>query len=219
MNEGNLNPGQHPLVAPPAPTAAAAYEFSDTENMTLDRTSKWAKALAMMFFVQVALQVINLNILAIVVDLAIAISFWKGASLLDQVVRTRDNDVPHMIGALEQLRNAFTIRLIVTGIAAVIGLILSVGFFVQYEFLYDPADVEPPAAAVVEADEDAEEENATEAEEEPAEEEDAPVVDEAPAAEAGAPAEGDAAPAAEAGEPADPAAAPSEPAAGDTPPA
>ena len=156
MDDRNSNAGESTTGAPAAPVAPP-YEFSDTENNTVGRTAKWAKALALMFFFQVFLQLMNLNILGIVLDLAIGISFWKGADLLQKVVDTKDDDVPHMLGALDQLRNAFTIRIVVTGIAAALGVIVSVGFFVQYEYLYDPADLDDPAAATVEADEEADE--------------------------------------------------------------
>ena len=159
------------VVAPP-PTAAA-YEFSKTENSTIARAAKWAKALAIMFFITTAVQAVNLNILGIVVDLAIGISFWKGASFLDKVVTTEGDDVPNMLDALDQLQTAFMIRIVVTGIAAVVGLFASVYFFVQYEYLYDPADVEQPAATV---------EDAEDAEDEPAEQEDDAPEDEAPQA-------------------------------------
>lgn len=187
---------QQTVVAPP-PSRPPAYEFSKTENATIARTSKWAKALAIMFFITTAVQVVNLNILGILVDLAIGVTFWKGANLLDAVVTTEDDDVPNMIGALEQLQTAFTIRIIITAVAAAIGLVVSVGFFIQYEFLYEPVE-ETPAVTV----EDVEVEEEEEAEEE-AEEEEAPaegsVEDAAPAAAedaaAEAEAEGDAAPA------------------------
>ena len=205
---------QQTVVAPP-PTAPPAYEFSKTENATISRTSKWAKALAIMFFITTAVQVVNLNILGILVDLAIGVTFWKGANLLDAVVTTEDDDVPNMIGALEQLQTAFTIRIIITAVAAAIGLVVSVGFFIQYEFLYEPVE-ETPAVTVEDAEEEEEEEAADEeeeaAEEEPAAAEDAePAEDAKPEEGADAAPAGDVAPAD--GEPAPDAA----PAAGDAP--
>lgn len=143
---------QQTVVAPP-PAAPAAYEFSKTENATIARTSKWAKALAVMFFITTAVQVVNLNILGILVDLAIGVTFWKGANLLDAVVTTEDDDLPNMIGALEQLQTAFTIRIIITAVAAAIGLVVSVGFFIQYEFLHEPVE-DTPAVTVEDADEE-----------------------------------------------------------------
>ncbi len=133
---------QNTVVAPP-PGPPAAYEFSKTENATISRTAKWAKAVAVMFFITTAVQVVNLNILGILVDLAIGVTFWKGATLLDAVVNTEGDDVPNMLGALDQLQTAFTIRILITAIAAAIALVVSVGVFIQYKFLYDPADVEP----------------------------------------------------------------------------
>jgi hypothetical protein len=191
---------QQTVVAPP-PTAPPAYEFSKTENATISRTSKWAKAVAVMFFITTAVQVVNLNILGILVDLAIGVTFWKAANLLDAVVSTEDDDVPNMIGALEQLQTAFTIRIIITAIAAAIGLVVSVGFFIQYEFLYEPVE-KTPAVTIEDAEEDAEEdakdkeaEGANEGADEPAAADGA----EEPAEGATATPDGDADPAASAG--------------------
>lgn len=221
---------QQTVVAPP-PTAPASYEFSKTENATIARTAKWAKALSVMFFISTCVQVVNLNILGILVDLAIGVTFWKGATLLDAVVTTEDDDVPNMLGALTQLQTAFTIRIIITAIAAAIGLVVSVGFFVQYEFL-EEAVVETPAVTVDDAEEDeedeaedeeAEDEDEEEAEEEAADGADAPPADTAAAA-GDAPA-GEGAPDADEAEGADtaaavvPAADTAPPVAGDTPPA
>ncbi|MBV1859173.1 MAG: hypothetical protein KUG77_12235 [Nannocystaceae bacterium] len=209
---------QQTVVAPP-PSAPPSYEFSKTENSTISRTATWAKALSVMFFITTCVQVVNLNILGILVDLAIGITFWKAATLLDSVVNTEDDDVPNMLGALAQLQTAFTIRIIITAIAAAIGLVVSVGFFVQYEFL-EEAVVESPAVTVDDADE-AEEADESEAEEEAENEDAAPeeAADAAPAVEGAADtapgAEGDAAPGADAVPAGD--AAPA--AAGDTPPA
>ncbi len=216
---------QQTVVAPP-PSAPPAYEFSKTENSTISRCATWAKALSVMFFLSTAVQVFNLNILGILVDLAIGVTFWKGANLLDSVVDTEGDDVTNMLGALGQLQTAFTIRIIITAIAAAIGLMVSVGFFIQYEFLEEPvADTAAVTVDDVDEEEDDEEEDD---EEENAEEEDAEVApaDADPAAAADGAAPEGAADAAEAGggEPAPAAdAVPAEEAApataGDTPPA
>lgn len=212
---------QQTVIAPP-PTAPASYEFSTTENATISRTAKWAKALSVMFFISTCVQVVNLNILGILVDLAIGVTFWKGATLLDAVVTTEDDDVPNMLGALTQLQTAFTIRIIITAIAAAIGLVVSVGFFVQYEFL-EEAVAETPAVTVDDAEEDEEEDEADEAEEEAADDAEAPPADTAAAAGDAPPVEGAAdAAAAEGADPAAdavPAADAAPAAAGDTPPA
>ena len=146
------------VVAPP-PGPPPAYEFTKTENATISRTATWAKAVAVMFFINTFVQVVNLNILSILVNLAIGITFWKGANLLDAVVDTEDDDVPNMLGALEQLQTAFTIRIIITAVAAAIGLVVGAGFFIQYQVLYEPV-AEVPSVTV----EDAEDEEATPAE-------------------------------------------------------
>jgi|GEM_PF-2181741 len=208
---------QQTVVAPP-PGPPPAYEFSKTENATIGRAAKWGKALALMFFARTALEVFNLDIIGIVVDLAVGITFWKGAALLEAVVQTEDEDVPKMIGALEQLHTAFTIRILITAIGAAIGLVVSVGFFIQYEFLYEPVE-EEPAVTVEDADEEEDEDAAPgEAEEDEAEEDANEDADAEAAAEDGDAAEAADAPAEDAA-PEDAPAADAEPAAADTPPA
>ncbi|MEM6290045.1 MAG: hypothetical protein AAGA54_02235 [Myxococcota bacterium] len=123
--------------------ASAGYEFSPKENATITRTSRWAKALAVMFFIDLVVQIIDLNILGILVDLAVALTFWRGATMFDAVVSTEGEDVPTMLEALEQMQTAFTIRIIVTLIATAIGLLVGIGFFVQYKFLHDASASEP----------------------------------------------------------------------------
>lgn len=195
------------VVAPP-PGPPPAYEFTNTENKTISRAATWAKAVAVMFFINTAVQVINLNILGILVNLAIGVTFWKGANLLDAVVHTEDDDVPNMLGALEQLQTAFTIRIIITAVAAAIGLVVAVGFFVQYQFLYEPV-AEEPAVTVEDAEGAAEGAEDAKPEENAAPEGGAaPPEGEAPAEGDAAPAEGEAAPAEGEAAPADGAAAP-----------
>lgn len=155
------------------PPAAPNYAFSKAENATISRTAKWAKALAIMFFITTAVQVVNLNILGILVDLAIGITFWKGAGFLGSVTRSEGDDVPNMLDALDQLQTAFMIRTVVTGIAAVVALVASVYMFVRYAYMFDPADVEPTVtvenAGGEEADDEEEEaEDAAPAEAAPA---------------------------------------------------
>ncbi len=123
--------------------AQPGYEFSATENATIARIARWAKALAVMFFIDLVVQVIDLNILGILVDLAVGLTFWRGATMFGSVVSTEGEDVPTMLAALEQMQTAFTLRIIVTLIATVIALLVGVGFFVQYEFLHEEEAVEP----------------------------------------------------------------------------
>ncbi len=108
------------------------YEFSQVEEQTVGRAATWAKAVAILFFVQAAFSLIGFNLLAVAVDVAIGVSIWKGAKALSAVVDTQGNDVGHMMEAMSQLSTAFTIRLVIVGIAlglCVLGGILAVLVF------------------------------------------------------------------------------------------
>ena len=104
------------------------YEFSEVENKTVERAAAWTKALAVLFFVQAGLQVINLNIIFIAIDIGIGIAFWRASKSLASVVETEGNDVKHLMDALKSLSGAFMIRLVLVavglGIALVVGLIV-----------------------------------------------------------------------------------------------
>lgn len=103
------------------------YEFSPKENQTIGRTATWAKAVAILFFVQVVFSAIDVNVIGAAIDLAIGLAFWKGASALRMVVETHGADVTHMMEGLQQLSSAFTVRLVIVGIAAVILVLVGGG--------------------------------------------------------------------------------------------
>lgn len=118
--QGPQGHGQPQGFAPPAGYGAAptsGYEFSGVENKTIGRCATWAKAVGILFFVQAGLAVLDFNIVSIAIDLAIGLAMWKGGKALQSVVETQGNDVFQMMEALNQLSSAFTIRLVIVGIA------------------------------------------------------------------------------------------------------
>lgn len=119
--------GQAGFGQPPV----SEYEFSAVEEQTVGRAATWAKAVAILFFIQAAFSLIGFNILAVAIDVAIGMSIWKGSKALSAVVDTQGNDVGHMMEAMSQLSTAFTIRLVIVGIvlglcvlAAILGLVV-----------------------------------------------------------------------------------------------
>jgi hypothetical protein len=122
--------GYPPQAAPQWP---AQYEFSEVENKTIERCAAWCKALAVLFFVQAGLQVINLNVIILGVDIVIGLMFWRASKSLSAVVETEGNDVRHLMDALKSISFAFLIRLIVVAVA--VGLSLLLGLIVGAVFL------------------------------------------------------------------------------------
>lgn len=104
--------GQAGFGGPPI----SEYEFSQVEEQTVGRAATWAKAVAILFFIQAAFSLISFNVIAIAVDVAIGLAIWKGAKALSAVVDTQGNDIGHMMEAMSQLSTAFTIRLVIVGI-------------------------------------------------------------------------------------------------------
>ncbi len=123
---GFAQPGFAPPGYPqPGFAPSPGYEFSAVENTTIGRTATWAKAVGVFFFIQAALGLLDFNIIGIAIDLAIGLALWKGGKSMQGVVDTQGNDVPQMMEALEQMSSAFTIRLVLVGIA--VGILVLAG--------------------------------------------------------------------------------------------
>jgi hypothetical protein len=113
----------------PQPGAPPQYEFTTDQNSTLASVAKWAKALSIIMFVQAGTAFLSGNHLGALIDIALGILLWGGATSLGAVVTTQGNDVRHLMQALDKLSTLFAIRvgigifLIVIGmIAAAVGL-------------------------------------------------------------------------------------------------
>jgi hypothetical protein len=116
-----------------APQWPQQYEFTETENKTIERCAAWSKALAVFNFFSAALQLINFNIVGIAINIGIGLAFWKASKSLESVVETQGNDVQHLMDALKSLSSALLIRLILIAVAC--GILLLVGLIVGVVFL------------------------------------------------------------------------------------
>jgi hypothetical protein len=94
---------------PPQPSAPQ-YEFTPDQNTTLAGVARWAKALAIIMFVQAGAAVLSGNRLGALVDVALGILLWGGSTSLGAVVTTQGNDIRHLMKALDKLSTLFAIR-------------------------------------------------------------------------------------------------------------
>ena len=120
----------YPAYPPPGysgypPQMPAQYEFSEVENKTIERCAAWVKALAVLFFFNAGLQLINFNVIGIAIYIGIGVGFWKAGKSLAAVIETEGNDVKHLMDALKSMSGAFMIRLICVAIG--FGLLFLIG--------------------------------------------------------------------------------------------
>ena len=120
-------PGQ-PMM-PPGPSMGGPvgydYEFNDAENQVISSAAFWARLLGIFLIVTGVASLINCNVVAFGIDLAVGITFLGAASSLSMVVNTQGNDIQHMMMALGKLGTAFKIRVIVTLVAVVLVFLLA----------------------------------------------------------------------------------------------
>lgn len=102
------------------------YEFSELENKTIGKAATWATALGILFFVQCAFSVFQLDIINAIVNLVVGIAFFKGGKAFKKVVDTEGNDLMHLMEALNRLSQAFQIRIVIVIIGVVIVAIAGV---------------------------------------------------------------------------------------------
>ena len=122
-----LPPGQPGLTAPVGVVPqASGYEFTEQENVTVERAAAWAKGLGLLMFVQCGLQLINLNVIGVLLYVVLGVLFWRGGAALTKVVETQGNDVGHLLEAMRQLGQALLLRIVVVSAAAVILLLVGV---------------------------------------------------------------------------------------------
>jgi hypothetical protein len=107
------------------------YEFTESENRVIGKAGLWALVLAIVMFVEAGAELINsFNFLIVGVYVTIGLFYLLGGKALKAVVNTQGRDVSLMMSALKKLRIAFTIRVIVTAIAAAVLLTLLGGVLV-----------------------------------------------------------------------------------------
>ena len=118
-----------PPYPPPPGVGAPQYEFTAEQNTTLAGVARWAKALAIILFVQGGAAFFSGNWFGALIDLALGILLWGGATSLAAVVDTQGNDVRHLMQALDKLSTVFAIRvgfgiffIVIAMIIAAVGL-------------------------------------------------------------------------------------------------
>ena len=113
-----------------------SYEFSERENKTIARCAKWVIGLGVITIAYSALKAsVTIQYLIahntsgswvecvkLLYHLTVGLAFFYGGRALKQVVDTKGNDVPHMMGALNSLSRAFTIR--IAAVVVMVGLLL-----------------------------------------------------------------------------------------------
>ncbi len=138
MNQGPYNPynAPNPYGAPgpympppggPVGPSGYDYEFNEVENAVIAKAAFWAKLLGIFMIVSGVASLINCNVVAFAIDLAVGIPFLGAATSLNMVVNTQGNDIQHMMMALGKLRSAFKTRVIVVIVALVLVLVAAVG--------------------------------------------------------------------------------------------
>lgn len=119
------------------------YEFSSSENLTIERTARFARAFGVISAILGVLASLDV-VLSMAANSAraaelpqslaaiiVGVIFVRVAAALQLVVNTEGNDVQHMMEAVKKLGDAFLIQLAVMAIAVIamvlIGHILAIG--------------------------------------------------------------------------------------------
>lgn len=113
------------------------YEFTDGENATIKASGKRAGLWGILSIVIGALQILvasyalstsggftaSVMLAGGAVGVVVGATFVGVGTALENVVRTRGNDVTLMMGALRKLASALTIQIVATVVGFVVGLI------------------------------------------------------------------------------------------------
>lgn len=102
--------------------AAPSYEFSALENQTIAKVALWAKGLGIVGMVAGAITLIQSNVFGAAAEIGIGYLFFNAGQRFSQVVTTQGSDIPHMMTALRRVGEAFTIKLVLIGLAIAIML-------------------------------------------------------------------------------------------------
>jgi hypothetical protein len=114
----------------PWPYAGTHYEFGPAENAVIGSAGTWARFLGIMRFVEAGLALLNINLIAAGIAVAVGLGFFHAGRSLDAVVKTEGHDVPHLMTAIEHLGGALRTRTVVTAVAAALALLLGVLFVI-----------------------------------------------------------------------------------------
>ncbi len=120
-----MPPGAWPHQHAGMPThGRPQYEFTAEQNTTVATVARWAKALAILMFVQAAFALFSGNWLGAAIDMCLGLPLWGGGTSLTNVVVTQGNDIGHLMQALDKLSTVFAIRV---GFGIVLIVIAAIG--------------------------------------------------------------------------------------------
>lgn len=118
-----------------ASSTPGGYEFTTRQNETLGATARWVGIWAWFAIIAGALMILGgvltlpegiANLVLGGVYLFVGISFRGAAGSLRSVVETAGSDVEHLMSAMENLRKAFMIMVILTAVGILASIVLAV---------------------------------------------------------------------------------------------
>ncbi len=116
-----------------ASSPPSGYEFTPSQNEVLGATARWVGFWAWFAIIGGALMVLGglfalpagiVNIVLGGVYFFVGLSFKGAAASLKSVVGTRGSDVDHLMSAMESLRKAFKIMVILTALGIAVAIVL-----------------------------------------------------------------------------------------------
>lgn len=117
-----------------APITGGQYEFGDAENRIITKTYTRVRVQAIMLMVVGAGQVLlgfagtsilgTIGLLGGVVNVVVGAVLLGAAAAFERVVKSRGNDITHMMEALDKLATASGISIVVAAVAFAAGLVL-----------------------------------------------------------------------------------------------
>lgn len=116
------------------------YEFNELENAVLAKTAARAKQWGVISAVLGAVQMVSscgmvssasLGLLLPIgiVALIVGVTFIGAGNSLEAAVRTRGNDLPHLMAAMQKLGTAFTVQIVCNIIGVVLFAVMMVILF------------------------------------------------------------------------------------------
>jgi len=129
-------PGQQPQQPqypqgpyPPAPPPQGGYEFSASENTTLNAAATWTLVLGCILILEGLSRLVgkNSSILSMIVSVAMGILLITASQSLKKVTTSQGQDVQHLMKAFESFDQMLLIRVILLGLALVaVGIAVAV---------------------------------------------------------------------------------------------
>ncbi|MBK7396062.1 MAG: hypothetical protein IPJ34_07090 [Myxococcales bacterium] len=129
-------PGQQPQQPqypqgpyPPAPPPQGGYEFSASENTTLNAAATWTLILGCILILEGLSRLVgkNSSILSMIVSVAMGILLITASQSLKKVTTSQGQDVQHLMKAFESFDQMLLIRVILLGLALVaVGIAVAV---------------------------------------------------------------------------------------------